>query len=227
MTCGNIAENDNVDCLLPAGTLTGGSKVYGKGWSGVGSNSTAVVCVTGGSTLYGGSGSLVAAKDMTSVSDPGGGSAMGALNLSNGVTRTIAGGNYRYSSINLTGGSKLIFSGQVILHIDGNISVSNGSSIQISSGGVILYMNGQKIDLTGGAIVNVTQASKNFIIYGSPLLTSVKLTGGANLHGLLHAPMANISLTGGQQTFGAMVGDTIIMSNGAAVHYDESLATGP
>ncbi len=64
---------------------------------------------------------------------------------------------------------------------------------------------------------------KNLLIYGTAKLQSVKLSGGASQHLLVYAPSADISLSGGQNTFGSIIGKSVALSGCAAVHYDEIL----
>jgi hypothetical protein len=163
---------------------------------------------------------------MAPVPDPGGVTSLGALNLSGSSTKTLTTGNYRYSSISLSGAGKLTLTGQVTLHVDGNISLSGGSSLAITSGPVVIYANGAKIDISGGAIVNSTQNPANFVIYGSSGLQTVNLSGGTSLHGIIFAPAAAIKITGGQETYGSIIGNTVDLSGGTSVHYPEANGVG-
>jgi hypothetical protein len=219
---GDIGTNSLKPCAI---NISGGTLIFGKAWVGYGGNAATGICVTGGSSIYNNiTGSLTAAKDMTPKTDPGGGTSMGALSLSNGVTKTLSAGNYLYSSLNLTGGSTLYLIGPITIHINGNMTISNGSKMVVNSGSVLVYMNGQKIDITGGSLVNSTQDPKNLTIYGTAGLKSVNLSGGTNQHILLYAPTAAITLSGGQNTYGSLIGSTINISNGSSVHYDEVLS---
>jgi hypothetical protein len=219
---GDVGSNSLKSCAIK---LSGGTQIFGKAWVGAGGNAGTGICLSGGSAVYNNNtGSLTSAKDMTPKTDPGGGTSMGALNLSNGVTKTLSAGDYRYSSVNLTGGSTLLLNGPITMHVNGNVTISNGSKMVINSGAVLVYMNGQKIDITGGSLVNSTQDPKNLTIYGTAGLQSVNLSGGTNQHILLYAPTAAITLSGGQNTFGSIIGSSVNISNGSSVHYDEVLS---
>jgi hypothetical protein len=160
---------------------------------------------------------------MTPKADPGGGTPMGALSLS-GTTKTLSSGNYRYSSITLSGGATLTLSGQIIFHIDGNLTLSGGSKIIVASGPATIYANGQKIDISGGSVVNNAQDPKMLIIYGTAGLTTANLSGGGTQHFLVYAPNAAITLSGGQNTFGSVIGNTVNLSGGSSVHFEQGLA---
>jgi hypothetical protein len=232
---GDVGTNSLQSCAIK---MSGGTKVFGKAWVGAGGNPATGICLSCNSSVYNkNTGSLTSAKDMTPKTDPGGGKCMGALNLSGHKTKTLLPGNYRYSSITLSGGSKLILSGPSIIHIDGDLKVSGGqggqegncekseqSSIVIASGSVTIYANGKKIDFSGGSLINNTQDPMNLTIYGTARLQSVNLSGRTNQHLLLYAPTAAITLSGGQNTFGSVIGRTVNISGGSSVHYDEILS---
>lgn len=219
---GDVGTNSTQSCSIQ---ISGGTLIYGKAWAGTGGNPAKVICASGGSSVYNNNtGSLPVAKDMTPKTDPGGGTSMGALNLSNGVSKSLSAGYYRYTSINLSGGSKLTLNGQITIHVDGNLIVSNGSNVVVNSGVATIYENGQKIDITGGAMVNNTKDPRNLVIYGAYALQTVNLSGGASIYALVYAPNANISISGGQNTYGAIIGNTVNISNGSSVHFDEILS---
>jgi hypothetical protein len=236
---GDVGTNSLHSCAI---SLSGGTQIFGKAWVGFGGNPATGICLSCNSSVYNkNTGSLTSAKDMTPKTDPAGGTCMGALKLTNHATKTLSSGNYRYSSINLSGGSKLTLSGTVTIHIDGDLTVSggsgwsggggggcgggsDGSSIVIASGSATIYANGKKIDFSGGSLINNTQDPKNLTIYGTAHLQSVNLSGQSSQHLLLYAPTAAITLSGGQNTFGSIIGSTVNISGGSSVHYDEVLA---
>ena len=50
------------------------------------------------------------------------------------------------------------------------------------------------------------------------------LSGGTSLHRLIFAPAAAIKISGGQETYGSIIGNTVDLSGGTSVHYPEGLA---
>jgi hypothetical protein len=219
---GSVGTNSLQSCSIQLSG--GGTEIFGKALVGVGGNPVTGICATGGSLVYNNDdGTLVVAKDMTPKTDPGGGTSMGGLNLS-GTTKTVFGGNYRYSAITLSGGSTLTLSGQITLHIDGNLTLSGGSKIVVTSGPVTVYANGQKVDISGGSIINNTQDPKMLAIFGTAGLTTANLSGGGTQHFLVYAPNAAITLSGGQNTFGSVIGNTVTLSGGSSVHFDQTSA---
>ncbi len=219
---GDVGTNSLQSCSIQ---MSGGTEIFGKAWVGVGGNPVTGICKSGGSLVYNNNtGNLTTAKDMTPKADPGGGTLMGALNVSGGATKTLSAGNYRFTSISLSGGSStLTIDGQVMLHIDGNLTLSGGSRIIVTTGPVTIYVNGQKMDISGGSLINNSQIPKNLIIYGTAGLQTANLSGGSSQYALVYAPTAAITLSGGQNTFGSVIGSTVNLSGGSSVHFDESL----
>jgi hypothetical protein len=217
---GNVGINSTQLCNIK---LTGGTMVYGSASIGVGGSPATTVCTTIGTSVTGGSTALTAAKDLSPVAPPTGSTSLGALNLAGVATKTLTSGTYRYSSLSLGGSAKLTISGQVTLIIDGNITLSGAAILEVASGSAVIYANGAKLDIGGGAMANLTHNPASLIIYGSAALTTVNLSGGTTLYGMIHAPAATIKITGSQQTYGAIIGNIVDLSGATSVHFPENL----
>ena len=217
---GDVGTNSVGSCSI---RMSGGAKVFGDAWVGFDGNSETDICLSGGSMVYSYTSGLSAVKDMTPKAEPAGGTVMGAMKLSGHATTTLSAGDYRFTSVKLSGASMLNLSGEITIHVDGDVTVSGGSSISLLSGQVTIYANGQKINFSGGSLLNNTQDPKNLVIYGTQNLQSVNLSGGTNQHLLLYAPSATITLSGGQNTFGSVIGNIVTMSGGSSVHFDETM----
>ncbi len=217
---GNVGINSTQLCGIK---LTGGTMVYGSASIGVSGSPATTVCTTIGTAVTGDGIVLATAKELTPVTPPTGSTSLGALNLSGVATKTLTTGTYRYSSLSLGGSSKLTINGQVTLIIDGNITLTGAAKLEVASGSVVIYAGGAKLDIGGGAMVNLTQNPASLIIYGSAALTTVNLSGGTSLIGMIHAPAATIKITGSQQTFGAIIGNIVDLSGATSVHFPENL----
>ncbi|MDO9309629.1 MAG: CARDB domain-containing protein, partial [Deltaproteobacteria bacterium] len=217
---GDVASNSLQPCGIK---MSGGTQVFGKLWVGQDGNPAIVGCTNGGATVSGGSGALAVAKDMTPKADPAGGISIGAIKLSGHGSKTLAAGDYRVSTININGNSTLYLSGPLTLHVDGNFSLSGNSSIVITSGEVTIYQNGRKLQISCGSIVNTNKTPASLVIYGTAGLQTVDISGNTDLHALVYAPTAVIRLSGGQNTFGSIIGSSVDISGGSSVHYDEGL----
>jgi hypothetical protein len=216
---GDVGTNSTQSCSIQLSG--GGTEIFGETRIGTGGNTSSAICASGGSLVYNNDkATLTALKDMTPKTDPGGGTSMGTLTVS-GVARTIPSGEYRYSSINVSGGGTLTLSGQVTLHIDGNLTLSGGSKLVVSGGPVVIYANGQKIDFSGGSVINEAYDPNMLVIYGTSGLTTANLSGGGTQYFLIYAPNAAITLSGGQSTYGSVIGNTVTLSGGSSVHFEK------
>jgi flagellar hook assembly protein FlgD/Tol biopolymer transport system component/fibronectin type 3 domain-containing protein len=219
---GNIGTNSMNVCSI---TMNGGAQVFGKALVGYGGNPATGTCISGGSSVYNSDvDALSTIKNMTPKTDPGGGTVMGALKASAGALKTLTSGNYRYSSIELGGRVKLTLNGQITIHVDGNLSITGGASIVIAPGSAVtIYQNGQNLNINGGSLINNTMDPKKLIIYGTSNMQSAYISGVVGLYAVVFAPTADIRITGSQNIYGSIIGNTVNVSGGSSVHYDESL----
>ena len=198
--------------------LSGGALVYGDVLVGPGGNQTKAIVTSGGSIIYGSKGALNSAKSMTPVTDPGGGT---STSFTNGATLTS--GTYRVSAINLSGSGMGAINGNVTLYVTGNMTVSGSAQIVIPQGSSLtLYVSGS-ISVSGGGIVNKNLNPHTLTIYGTSTCTSASYSGGSAFYGVIYTPKANTSISGGSSIYGSIIGGSITISGGSAVHYDESL----
>lgn len=124
----------------------------------------------------------------------------GDFNLSGGDSVSLPAGTYYFSSFTLSGGSWVTITGQTIIYCTGDVNVS------------------------GGSIMNTSQLPVDCQIYG--LGHNVNLSGSSQFYGVIYAPTANITRSGGSSDFfGMMVGASLDLSGGGGCHYDQALAS--
>ncbi len=163
-------------------------------------------------------------------------------------------GTYYYSvpSISLSGnGGSLVISGSlvgvahpnvvvVVTNTNGTVVSSTGQSgISIDSGASLSMYTSGDVSLAGNGVMNGTNANPNqpkaFELYGTRTSAqaasggqqSISISGNGILSGIVYAPNANITMTGGGNNgiiLGAMVGNNISVTGNSTFHYDESLA---
>ena len=141
----------------------------------------------------------------------------------------LGNGNYLMSSLTMSGKKKMTITGNAVLYVTGNISMSGQSYISIQPGASLkLYCGGATANLSGQGIANQNGKATNFCYYGLPSNTSLSLSGNATFIGVIYAPSAAFSMTGGGvntiDLVGASVTSTVSMSGSFNFHYDESLA---
>ncbi len=99
------------------------------------------------------------------------------------------------------------------------MKLTGGSSITLG-GAVVIYITGN-CDLSGGAVLNTGEIAANLQL--EVMGNSVQLSGGSDTYAVVYAPSADIQDSGQAGFFGMMVGQSIEISGGAGLHYDESL----
>jgi hypothetical protein len=212
---GSIGTNSIANGAI---NLSGGALIYGDALVGPGGNPTKAITTSGGAVIYGSEGALSSAKSMTPMTDPGGGT---STSFTNGSTLTS--GTYRVSSINLSGSGVGTINGNVTLYVTGNMTVSGSAQIVVSQGSSLtVYVSGS-ISVSGGGIVNKNLNAHNLTIYGTSTCTTASYSGSSAFYGVIYTPKASTSISGGGGIYGSIIGGSITISGGAAVHYDESL----
>ncbi len=155
-------------------------------------------------------------------------SSLGTLSVGGQSTSTISAGNYKYSSISLSGQSKLNISGDVVLYLTGasSLAISGQAKLNILSGGSLtVYVDGA-VSIGGQGVSNASHDVNSLTIYGTENNTStITLSGQGDFYGVIYAPSTNLSISGQGTYYGAYTGNNITLSGQAKVYYDPSLAT--
>jgi hypothetical protein len=143
-------------------------------------------------------------------------------------TYALGDGTYQMSTLNLSSKQALIVQGNAILYVTGDVSLSGQSYIYIQPGAKLqLYVGGQT-SIAGSGVSNPSGSAKAFQYFGLPTNTSVKFSGNGSFSGVIYAPAADLTMSGGGSGIidfvGASTTATVTMSGGFNFHYDESLA---
>jgi type II secretory pathway pseudopilin PulG len=197
--------------------LIGQSDIYGNAIVGPGGTITDVT-TSGQAEVLGEKTVASEKKDMTPKQDPGGG-----IPLTLSGTMTIPGGEYRVSSVQLSGQNTVTINGNVTLYVDGNFKTAGQSKLKINEGASLtLYVDGN-IDMAGQGIVNLNQKAEKVLVYGTESCQDVKLAGQSVLYAAIYAPKAMATFTGQADIFGSVITKNITVTGQGSVHYDEAL----
>lgn len=144
-------------------------------------------------------------------------------------TYLIGSGNFIASGLSMSGQNKMAVTGNAVLYVTGDVSLSGQSFIYIAPGASLqLYVGGASTSISGNGVANANANSTNFFYYGLPSNTDVKLTGNAAFTGIIYAPQAAFTLGGGGNDLydfvGASVTGSVKMNGHYNFHYDEALA---
>ena len=147
---------------------------------------------------------------------------------------TVAGTNYTYvlgsgnfilpAGVNIGGGKSLIVTGQAVLYVNGKMDVGGSGYIYLAPGANLSLYVGGTGTFSGTGIVNGTGLAANLAVYGLPTCTTMTVSGSASFIGTVYAPEAAFTFSGSAGASGSFTGNTVTISGGAAVHYDEGLS---
>lgn len=176
--------------------LAGNVVVNGNFTAGPGGDPSKVLTTSGHSTV---TGTLSAASTPENFeAEKPTGIDLGGLSLSGDTVYELPAGNYKVSSLTITGEAKLKPLGPVTIYSDG------------------------KVNIAGQGIVTSNNEPKNFLLYATKH-SEVHVGGGANFYGGIYAPQSKVHYSGSGQFFGAVVSRTYHQSGDAPLHFDESL----
>ena len=137
--------------------------------------------------------------------DPQGGTiAMGNVTLNSGKILRLRAGTYNINSINVGGNGRII----------------------VESGPVVFKMGGvgstTVVNFQSAILENATFNPTNFqILYGGT--GDVAVAGGGSVAMMVYTPNATVSVHGGADFYGALIGATVDNSGGTAIHYDRNM----
>ena len=117
----------------------------------------------------------------------------------------------------------MVVAGDAVLFVDGNLATSGNGLIYIAPGASLkLYVSGTG-SITGNGIVNDTQRPDALTIYGLASCDQFSFSGSSSFIGSVYAPDAQFSFNGAVDVSGTFTGETITITGGARIHYDEAL----
>jgi hypothetical protein len=143
-------------------------------------------------------------------------------------TYALGDGTYQMSTLNMSSSKAMLVQGNAILYVTGDVSLTGQSYIYIAPGASLrLYVAGDT-SIAGSGVLNPSGQAKSFQYFGLPSNHSVKFSGNSAFAGVIYAPAADLTMSGGGSTVidfvGASTTSTVTMSGSFNFHYDESLA---
>jgi hypothetical protein len=138
-------------------------------------------------------------------------------------TWVLDSGNYQLGSVNINGGRSMFVTGNATLYVNGNFSTSGNGHIYIAPGASLkLYIAGTG-SFSGNGTVNSAGVASSLSIYGLNSSRAFDFTGTSDFIGTVYAPHADFKFSGAVSAFGAFTGETVKVSGGAHIAYDEDL----
>lgn len=137
----------------------------------------------------------------------------GDISLTGHGVLTLTPGVYNINSISEQGANTSVVIGpDPVSHLYGQVTLN-----------VAGVNNATPIDLSGNGLQNPTMNPADFQINYAGSGT-VKVAGNSSAAAVIYAPNASVTLTGGSDFFGAILGQTVTDAGGTAIHYDRNLS---
>jgi hypothetical protein len=138
-------------------------------------------------------------------------------------TYVLDSGSYKTTKFIVGAGGSAIVTGNAELYVTSDFVMSGSGYMWLAPGASLkIYVNG-KFAVSGSGIVNGTGAAANLTLLGLNGNTSCGYSGSSAFIGIINCPEAAVAISGSGGLYGAVTGKTIIVSGGAAMHYDEGI----
>jgi type IV pilus assembly protein PilX len=137
----------------------------------------------------------------------------GDISLSGHGVLTLTPGVYNINSLADSGANT-----GVVIAPDPNTNLYGTVTINVTGSG-----QATPISLTGNGVTNVT-LNPAFLQINYAGTGTIKIAGGTQAAAVVYAPNAAITMTGGSNFYGAMLGNTVTNAGGTAIHYDLNLS---
>lgn len=114
-----------------------------------------------------------------------------------GKTYDMPAGIYYFQDLTLTGNSTLNITGPTTIYLTGNLETA------------------------GGYLINNTQVASNLkiLMFGGSAIVTSKV----DLYAVIYAPQTSVEVRGNAGFYGAVVGNTLLVTGTGDIHYDEDL----
>jgi hypothetical protein len=217
---GNLGTNGEVCAVIDtngASTIIGGNVEYGP-------DGSPCSVSQGPATIHGTQTPLSSPVNLPSVIIPATiGTPQGAVNAPATLSATP---NNTYATVNVGNNNTLTMGGGT--YIFDNMTVKGEVKV---TGAVVIYfkcdLNTEAITMNAGGLLNKSDPQKptNLIMFLGPKCKTAKLTGGTNASFAVYGPDTNITIQGGSDVYGAIVGKSVTASGGVDIHYDRALSS--
>ena len=122
--------------------------------------------------------------------------------------------------------------GKARLVLPNGLSMSGNDQFIIGPGGSVqVYADGSSLTVGGNGVINPSGFAGNFILYGTPNVTSLTYNGNGTFTGVIVAPSADLTMNGSGNTpqdfSGALMVNSVKMNGHFGFHYDQALGRMP
>ena len=225
---GNRGQNAHVATNLTSNgaiSVGNGADLYGNVSVAPGGNLSQTVSLSNNATYTGTTQALSAAVPLPTITAPDLGAAQPAFNLSNGANGTIS-GSVHLADLNLSNNAHLTISGNVTIVCDGQVSIGNGSVLEILAGASLKLYCKAGATLSNNATAQVNGANLSRLTLYNIGNSGVNVGNGAVFSGVIIAPNAAVTMSNNATVFGLCLAGSISVGNGAGLHEDVRITGG-
>jgi hypothetical protein len=130
----------------------------------------------------------------------------------------------KYDSLQINTKKTITVTGDVVLHITGDVTLLQGAVLEITPGSSLqLYVDGAINAGQGGEINNLTQDPKKLQIYGSAVGVEYSFGQATVFYGTVYAPGVSLQLNNSADLYGSFVTKTVSQNAKVNMHYDMAL----
>jgi len=160
---------------------------------------------------------------MSSVSPPDYAASRGVIAPSGNLTLTDADSG-KYNSVSVPNNKKITVDGDLTLYVTGDITLNNGAELKVKNGSSLkLYFDGNIEAKNSANITNESQIPSTVQLYGTGDNQTIDLKNSSNIHAVVYAPNANMTIHNKVNAYGSFIVDNFDMKNSGDVYYDKAL----
>jgi len=115
---------------------------------------------------------------------------------------------------------------QVYIWVTGKFTTQGSGYINQDSNVQVTYYVGDDITISGSSYQNHTGLPANLSVIGYGSGDKVTVSGSADFIGTFNTPGYDTTISGGGSVDGAVISNTLTISGGSGLHYDEALGHG-
>jgi hypothetical protein len=136
--------------------------------------------------------------------------------------------------VNMTSGKSIIITSAnsgtdnnyITIWVTGSLAVKSGANISQDTNAKVAIIVDGDITTSAGGFTNTAGLASSLTVVGVGNGHTVTVSGSGNFIGTLNAPGDAVVVSGSGNFSGALIGNTLNISGGASLHYDEALKGG-
>lgn len=196
---GHIGSNNTGAATI---ALSGNVKIKGNVTVGPGADLNVAIRTPGNVTISGTQSAASAPTVLDPVVVPANAVNLGVLNVNSLTPRTLSGGTYVVSTLNVSGLGKLRVTGETTIYVTTGVIITGGGTVSDN---------------------NVVSLPTNLRLYVQGI--QVNMSGNAKFYGAIYAPNAQVNMSGNSKIYGSVVGRWVNCSGNNDIYFDEALKT--